>query len=175
VRAHRHTAGAHSEGICRDIAVPAADGGTMGRSRGGLRTESTSPSKAGRPLSILLTAGQAGDNRQPFKLLDAFRVHNDRPGRPRKTPDRRSQPKAYADGPHPPRTTPPTRQRPYDPPSCRTGRRPGSHGQPRRAATRLLTRRSIDCERSMNVSSSGSNNGVGRPPATPSEPRPQLR
>jgi hypothetical protein len=41
----------------------------------------------GRPLSVLFTAGQAGDNAQLFALLDAIRVHDGGPGRPRKKRD----------------------------------------------------------------------------------------
>jgi transposase len=53
----------------------------------------------GRPLSVLLTAGQAGDNPQLFALLDAIRVHDGRPGRPRKKPDMLIADKAYAHDP----------------------------------------------------------------------------
>ena len=45
---------------------------------------------------MLLTAGQAGDNPQLFALLDAIRVHDGGPGRPRKKPDMLIADKAYA-------------------------------------------------------------------------------
>jgi len=50
-------------------------------------------------LSVLLTAGQAGDNPQLFALLDAIHVHNGGPGRPRKKPDMLIADKAYAHDP----------------------------------------------------------------------------
>ncbi|GAB1689948.1 hypothetical protein KRM28CT15_17510 [Krasilnikovia sp. M28-CT-15] len=48
---------------------------------------------------MLLTAGQAGDNPQLFALLDAIRVHEGGPGRPRKKPDMLIADKAYAHDP----------------------------------------------------------------------------
>jgi hypothetical protein len=39
-------------------------------------------------MSIILTAGQAGDNPQLLPLLDQLTVGRDGPGRPRKRPDR---------------------------------------------------------------------------------------
>ena len=48
---------------------------------------------------MLLTAGQAGDNPQLFALLDAIRVHDGTPGRPRKRPDMLIADKAYAHDP----------------------------------------------------------------------------
>ena len=53
----------------------------------------------GRPLSVLLTPGQAGDNPQLFHLLDAIRVHDGTPGRPRKRPNMVIADKAYAHDP----------------------------------------------------------------------------
>jgi transposase len=50
----------------------------------------------GRPLSILLTPGQAGDNPQLLALLDTIRVKGRGPGRPRKRPDVLIADKAYA-------------------------------------------------------------------------------
>lgn len=47
-------------------------------------------------MSLLLTAGQAGDNPQLFPLLDAIAVHAGGPGRPRKKPDMLIADKAYA-------------------------------------------------------------------------------
>jgi len=48
---------------------------------------------------VLLTPGQAGDNPQLFALLDQIRVHDGRPGRPRKKPDMLIADKAYAHDP----------------------------------------------------------------------------
>jgi transposase len=48
---------------------------------------------------VLLTPGQAGDNPQLLNLLDAIRVHDARPGRPRKRPDMLIADKAYAHDP----------------------------------------------------------------------------
>ncbi len=50
----------------------------------------------GRPLSILLTPGQAGDNPQLLKLLDAISVNQPVPGAPRKRPDMLLADKGYA-------------------------------------------------------------------------------
>lgn len=45
---------------------------------------------------MLLTEGQAGDNPQLLPLLDAIRLHEGGPGRPRKKPDMLIADKAYA-------------------------------------------------------------------------------
>ena len=50
----------------------------------------------GRPLSILLTPGQAGDNPQLLALLDHIRVNPPEPGAPRKRPDMLLADKGYA-------------------------------------------------------------------------------
>jgi transposase len=50
----------------------------------------------GRPLSIVLTPGQAGDNPQLLTVLDRIRVHRAGRGRPRKRPDMVIADKAYA-------------------------------------------------------------------------------
>lgn len=47
-------------------------------------------------MSILLTAGQAGDNPQLLPLLDQISVGRDGPGRPRTHPDRVVADKAYS-------------------------------------------------------------------------------
>lgn len=79
------------------IAIPAQDGEALGCSRGGLTTKiHLAVDGRGRPLSVLLAPGQAGDNPQLFALLDAIRVHDGRPGRPRKKPDMLIADKAYA-------------------------------------------------------------------------------
>jgi transposase len=72
----------------------------LGRSRGGLSTKiHLAVDGRGRPLSVLLTPGQAGDNPQLLNLLDAIRVHDGGPGRPRKRPDMLLADKGYAHDP----------------------------------------------------------------------------
>lgn len=69
----------------------------MGRSRGGLTTKiHLAVDGRGRPLSILLPPGQAGDNPQLWPLLDAIEVNQPGPGRPRRRPDMLIADKAYA-------------------------------------------------------------------------------
>jgi transposase len=76
--------------------VAAQDGEALGRSRGGLTTKiHLAVDGRGRPLSLLLTAGQDGDNPQLLPLLDAINVHGGGPGRPRKKPDMLIADKAY--------------------------------------------------------------------------------
>ena len=68
--------------------VGAQDGEAIGRSRGGLSTKiHLAVARRGRPLSVLITAGQAGDNPQLLPLLDSIRITSAGPGRPRKRPD----------------------------------------------------------------------------------------
>lgn len=75
----------------------AQDGEAIGRSRGGLSTKiHLAVDGRGRPLSILLTPGQAGDNPQLLALLDAIRVNEPGPGRPRKRPEVLIADKGYA-------------------------------------------------------------------------------
>lgn len=72
-------------------------GEALGRSRGGLSTKiHLAVDGRGRPLSVLLTGGQAGDNPQLLTLLDAIAVHHGGPGRPRKRPDMLLADKGYA-------------------------------------------------------------------------------
>lgn len=70
----------------------------LGRSRGGVTTKiHLSSDGKGRPLSVLLTAGQRHDSTQLAAVLDAIRVP--RPGgrgRPRKRPDRVIGDKGYS-------------------------------------------------------------------------------
>jgi transposase len=76
--------------------VAAQDGEALGRSRGGLSTKiHLAVDRRGRPLSILLTGGQAGDNPQLFNVLDAIGVRRG-PGRPRRRPDMLIADKGYA-------------------------------------------------------------------------------
>lgn len=77
--------------------MAAADGEALGRSRGGLSTKiHLAVDRRGRPLSILLTGGQAGDNPQLLNLLDAIEVNRHGPGAPRKRPDMLIADKGYA-------------------------------------------------------------------------------
>jgi transposase len=72
-------------------------GEALGRSRGGLSTKiHLAVDGHGRPLSILVSPGQAGDN--PFLLpaLDAITVRRGGPGRARKRPDLLLADKGYA-------------------------------------------------------------------------------
>jgi len=70
----------------------------LGRSRGGVTTKiHLSSDGKGRPLSIVLTAGQRHDSTQLVPVLDAIRVP--RPsgrGRPRKRPERVIGDKGYS-------------------------------------------------------------------------------
>ncbi|GAA2930629.1 IS5 family transposase [Streptomyces enissocaesilis] len=62
--------------------VAPVGGEALGRSRGGLSTEvHLAVDGSGRPMSILLTPGQAGDNPQLVPLLEAIRVPRPGPGR----------------------------------------------------------------------------------------------
>lgn len=77
--------------------MDAQDGEALGRSRGGLSTKiHLAVDGRGRPLSILLTPGQAGDNPQLLALLDHIRVNPPGPGRPRSRPDVLIADKGYA-------------------------------------------------------------------------------
>jgi transposase len=77
--------------------VAAQDGEALGRSRGGLSTKiHLAVDRRGRPLSILLTGGQAGDNPQLLNVLDAIAVNRPGRGRPRKRPDMLIADKGYA-------------------------------------------------------------------------------
>lgn len=69
----------------------------IGRSRGGLTSKvHLLVDGRGRPLSVLLTAGQAGDNPQLVPLLETVRVPRTGPGRPRSRPDEVLADKAYS-------------------------------------------------------------------------------
>jgi transposase len=52
--------------------------------------------RRGRPLRVLLTPGQAGDNPQLLPLLDGIRVARVGPGRPRSRPEMVIADKAYS-------------------------------------------------------------------------------
>jgi transposase len=73
------------------------DGEAIGRSRGGLSTKiHLAVDGRGRPLSILISPGQAGDNPYLLPVLDAIHVHDGQPGRSRKRPDMLIADKGYA-------------------------------------------------------------------------------
>lgn len=50
----------------------------------------------GRPLSLTITEGQAGDNPQLLPLLEAIALRTGRPGRPRKRPEHLVADRAYS-------------------------------------------------------------------------------
>ncbi len=61
----------------------------LGRSRGGLSTKlHLSCDGKGRPLSVVVTAGQRHESTQLGAVLDAIRVARSGSGRPRKRPER---------------------------------------------------------------------------------------
>ena len=68
----------------------------MGRSRGGLTTKLHLGCEQGqKPLSIVLTGGQRGDNPQFIAVIEGIRVPRLGGGRPRTRPDRALADKAY--------------------------------------------------------------------------------
>ena len=99
-RAHQHAAGARKRGDLQ--AEPPGgvrtepDDHALGRSRGGLTTKLHLGCEQGqKPLSIVLTAGQRGDNPQFIAVLQGIRVPRLGGGRPRTRPDRVLADKAY--------------------------------------------------------------------------------
>jgi transposase len=77
------------------LAIEPVDGEALGRSRGGLTSKiHLAVDGRGRPLSILITPGQAGDNPQIAPLLEAITIRGRR-GRPRRRPERVIADKAY--------------------------------------------------------------------------------
>ncbi|WP_181725399.1 IS5 family transposase [Nocardia gipuzkoensis] len=91
VRAHQHAAGAR----VGTVGEPADH--ALGRSRGGWTTKVHLACEQGlKPLAILLTAGQAGDNPRLPAVLDAIAVPRLGPGRPRQRPARVLADKAYS-------------------------------------------------------------------------------
>ena len=65
VRAHQHAAGGRKRGCTATVDALAVEGEGLGRSRGGLSTKiHLAVDRRGRPLRVLLTPGQAGDNPQ---------------------------------------------------------------------------------------------------------------
>ena len=80
------------------IRRPEPDDHSLGRSRGGWSTKThLSVDRRGRPLSIRLTPGQAGDNPQLLPLIDDINVPaRGLRGRPRRRPDSVIADKAYS-------------------------------------------------------------------------------
>jgi transposase len=80
------------------ILRPEPDDHALGRSRGGWSTKThLSVDHRGRPLSVRLTPGQAGDNPQLLPLLDDIAVAaRGAAGRPRRRPDCVIADKAYS-------------------------------------------------------------------------------
>lgn len=80
----------------KNPAVEPADH-AIGRTRGGLTSKlHLVVDGRGLPLSVLLTAGPAGDNPQLLPLLDTIRVPRPGPGRPRRRPTQVAADKAYS-------------------------------------------------------------------------------
>jgi transposase len=77
--------------------VALTEGEALGRSRGGLSTKiHLAVDGKGRPLSVLLTGGQAGDSPQLLPALDAISIRGPGGGRPRKRPGLLLADKGYA-------------------------------------------------------------------------------
>jgi transposase len=84
-------------GCTATVDALAVEGEGLGRSRGGLSTKiHLAVDRRGRPLRVLLTPGQAGDNPQLLPLLDGIRVARVGPGRPRSRPEMVIADKAYS-------------------------------------------------------------------------------
>ncbi|MGW7455657.1 IS5 family transposase [Streptomyces sp. NPDC054787] len=92
-RAHQHAAGARKRGRPRSEPEDHA----LGRSRGGLSTKVhlASDSRA-RPLSIHVTAGQAGDAPAFEAVMARIRIPRSGPGRPRTRPTTVLADRAYS-------------------------------------------------------------------------------
>jgi hypothetical protein len=87
VRAHQHAAGARKGGTSGYLGSGAERDQALGHSRGGLTTKvHLACDGRGRPLGMLVTAGQRHESTQLEPLLDAIRVPRPGPGRPRKRP-----------------------------------------------------------------------------------------
>ncbi|MGW5223100.1 IS5 family transposase [Nocardia sp. NPDC004085] len=101
MRAHPHAAGARRHGD-RQVEPPGGHRAeptdhALGRSRGGWGTKLHLACEHGlRPLSLLLTAGQAGDSPQLAAVLGQIRVPRLGRGRARVRPDRVLADKAYS-------------------------------------------------------------------------------
>jgi transposase len=100
VRAHQHAAGARRRPSHADRAahVQHPPDEALGRSRGGLTTKlHLAWDGHGRPLSVVLTAGQRHESTQLGAVLDAIRVpRSGGRGRPRKRPSHLIADKGYS-------------------------------------------------------------------------------
>ena len=95
VRAHVHAAGARGDGVERVEGEP--DDHALGRSRGGWGTKIHAAVEAGLGvMSLLLTAGQAGDCPMMIPVLEAINVKRPARGRSRTRPDRVLADRAYS-------------------------------------------------------------------------------
>ncbi|MBK3589544.1 IS5 family transposase, partial [Streptomyces sp. MBT57] len=94
VRAHQHAAATGRKG---GSTGDEPDDHALGRSRGGLTTKiHLAADGQGRPLALMLTAGQRHDSVMAQALLERIRVPRTGPGRPRSTPDHVVADKAYS-------------------------------------------------------------------------------
>jgi transposase len=96
VRAHQHAAGP-PKGPGRHVGSAAEADQALGRSRGGLTTKLHLVTDGrGRPLGMLVTAGQRHESTQLGPLLDTIRVPRPTSGRPRKRPDHLTADRGYS-------------------------------------------------------------------------------
>lgn len=87
IRAHQHAAGARKSG----------ENETLGRSRGGFSTKPhIRADRRGKPLILLVTAGQRHEQTMFVPLMEAGVVQSGRRGRPRHRPHRLSGDKGYS-------------------------------------------------------------------------------
>ncbi|WP_161793620.1 IS5 family transposase [Rhodococcus pyridinivorans] len=94
---HRRTRQLSLGGCTPAVEALAVDGECLGRSRGGLSSKiHLAVDGRGMPMSVILTAGQAGDNPQLVPLLDRIEVARLGGGRPRSRPDAVVADKAYS-------------------------------------------------------------------------------
>ncbi|MFI7292129.1 IS5 family transposase [Streptomyces anulatus] len=95
VRAHQHAAATGRKG--GSTGRTSRNDHALGRSRGGLTTKiHLAADGQGRPLALMLTAGQRHDSVMAQALLERIRVPRTGPGRPRSTPDHVVADKAYS-------------------------------------------------------------------------------
>ncbi|WP_435853965.1 IS5 family transposase [Streptomyces misionensis] len=95
VRAHQHAAATGRKG--GGVSKGEPDDHALGRSRGGLTSKiHLACDGRGRPLALLVTAGQRHDGIYAQPLLECIRVPRLGPGRPRCRPDHVIADKAYS-------------------------------------------------------------------------------
>jgi transposase len=98
IRAHQHAAGARKGMRCRRPAGPADE--ALGRSRGGFSTKLHLRAEgAGRPMVLLVTAGQRHEQTAFRPLMEQGAVRRRGRGRPRVRPERVVADKGYAGRP----------------------------------------------------------------------------